>query len=100
MGAYNIDKIENDFRVASKGRLFPVGSLLQNCAELILMHVPDNNARDMAISHLLSATDMVLSAYALHNQPVQRKVAKWGFPEYLERYQQILEEESCTGSND
>lgn len=68
MAAYNIDEIENDFRVASKGRLFPVGGLLQNCAELILMYVPDNKARDMAISHLLSATDMALNAYALHNQ--------------------------------
>jgi len=72
MGVFKKDTIQNDFKVASKGRFFPVGSFISECAELILDFVPDNEARDMAISHLLSATEMVLNSYLLHNKAVDK----------------------------
>ena len=65
MGTYTMETIENDFKVASHGLQNSVIEFLVVTAKATLQLVPDNEARELAISHLLLATTMVWSAYVL-----------------------------------
>jgi hypothetical protein len=66
MGCYDLESIEHDFSVATKGDTNrPAIVLMIAAAKNILSDVPDNQARDFAISNLLKASDMVACAYVL-----------------------------------
>ena len=65
MGSYNLEEIDKDFEVASKGAGWATVNLMALTAKKILKTMPDNAERDMAISHLLQATDMVLNSWTI-----------------------------------
>lgn len=69
MGVYKKDSINSDFDIASQKMPNIVNKLLAVDAKIILAMVPDNDARDMAISHLLQAASMVAYAYAKASIP-------------------------------
>lgn len=76
MGAYEIEKIDNDFEIASKNFDWPAVKLMSITAKAILDTMPDNQARDMAISHLLQAAEMVSFSWLIdHNKSVESDVA-------------------------
>ena len=65
MGAYTIDKIENDFEVSARPYAHNESvRMLVEASKKIMSEIPDNQARDFAISHLLQAADMVKCAFA------------------------------------
>ena len=64
MGVYKKDTLNNDFKIASKNLSIPINFELEAIAEMILKDAPDNRARDMAISNLLTAAEMIVYAYA------------------------------------
>jgi len=68
MGAYKEENIDSDFRIASKDINSPLIYQITANAKTTLLTVPDNKSRDMAISHLLQACEMIVNAYLIqHN---------------------------------
>ncbi len=67
MGAYKNSEIDGDFKIATKGFYWPVVDLMLIIAKAILETMPDNQARDLAISHLLQSAEMVSHSWILSN---------------------------------
>ena len=70
MGAYTKNRLRKDFEIASKGISLMCNLQIEIIAANILDNAPDNTARDMAISHLLGAVEMISSAYLIRNQKI------------------------------
>ncbi len=70
MGVYTQHQIKNDFRIAGKGILSRHIRNVEIIAEQIIEEVPDNKAKDIAISNLLKAVEMLALSYIFHNQKI------------------------------
>ena len=59
MGAYKPEQICKDFDITMKGITHPVIEDMKIIALKMLKTLPDNQARDMAFSHLLETADFI-----------------------------------------
>lgn len=59
MGAYKLENIRHDFEVATKGRWAGDTETLLEISYRLIRDWPDNQSKDMAISHLLQAAGMI-----------------------------------------
>ena len=76
MGCYKIEEIDHDFETASNGADWHTIKLMSLAAKEIIKTMPDNAARDMAISHLLQAADMTVNSWLLHHNKRIERTAK------------------------
>ena len=63
MGVYTIEQIKKDFNTVTKGVVASDIQLVELVAIKIIDDSPDNEARDMALSHLLQAAEMLSVAH-------------------------------------
>ena len=59
MGVYKIETISNDFDIVIKGHNDYLSEKMKKVAIELIQWLPDNDARDMAVSHLLSAAEFI-----------------------------------------
>lgn len=78
LGVYNLDTIENDFKITIKEvGANPIFELMEITAKAILKNMPDNKARDISISNLLHSAlflkfSIIEEAKRLHKQSLNQ----------------------------
>jgi len=65
--SYTLETIRQHFDTVTKGHDFSIKSALKAITEYMIINLPDNEAKDFAISHMLEATHFVFGSYVLQN---------------------------------